>query len=113
MSTVDAVCESRGFEPTLIRMDVQGLELAVLKGARRTIASGRERLRIVLEVHPQLWPLQGTDALAFDATLRQLGLRARHCTHTTSLGTCRTSTSSCTTFDLTHDAIGSPGRVNR
>jgi FkbM family methyltransferase len=77
VSTIDAVCERRSFEPTLIRMDVQGLELAVLKGARRTIARGRGRLRIVLEVHPQLWPLHGIDSVAFDRGLCQLGLRAR------------------------------------
>ena len=77
VSTIDNVCESRAFEPTLIRMDVQGMELPVLKGAARTIARGRGRLKIVLEVHPQLWPLYGTDAVAFDRGLRELGLRAR------------------------------------
>jgi hypothetical protein len=34
-------------------------------------------LRMVLEVHPQLWGLHGYDAQAFDATLKDLGLRAR------------------------------------
>jgi hypothetical protein len=31
----------------------------------------------VLEVHPQLWPHQGFDEKAFDATLAELGLRSR------------------------------------
>jgi hypothetical protein len=57
-------------------MDVQGFEHAVLSGARRVIRQGRGRLRIVLEVHPQLWPLQGVDEHGFDALLEELGLRA-------------------------------------
>jgi FkbM family methyltransferase len=77
VSTIDAVCERHGFEPTLIRMDVQGSELAVLEGARRTIGRGRGRLRIVLEVHPQLWALHGTNAAAFEDLLNGLGLCAR------------------------------------
>jgi len=77
VSTIDAICESRNVEPTLIRMDVQGAELAVLTGARRTIARGRGRLRIILEAHPQLWPLHGIDPAAFDRGLQELGLQAR------------------------------------
>ena len=58
-------------------MDVQGFERAALSGARETIVRGRGRLRMVIEVHPQLWPLQGFDATDFDRTLGDLGLRAR------------------------------------
>jgi FkbM family methyltransferase len=77
LTTLDAVCRREGFEPTLLRMDVQGFERAVLGGAREVISAGKGKLRIVLEVHPQLWPLQGFDAAAFDATLREVGLRPR------------------------------------
>lgn len=76
LTTVDAVCDREGFVPTLLRMDVQGFERAVLMGARKTIAAGRGRLRMVLEVHPHLWPLHGFDEKAFDATLADLGLRS-------------------------------------
>lgn len=76
VTTVDEVCASRGFVPTLMRIDVQGFELAVLRGARETIQRGRGRLRIVLEVHPQLWGEYGVDASRFDALLAELGLRA-------------------------------------
>jgi FkbM family methyltransferase len=75
--TLDAVCREQSFTPTLMRMDVQGFERAILMGARNVIEAGRGRLRIVLEVHPQLWPLQGFGVPEFEATLAELGLRAR------------------------------------
>jgi FkbM family methyltransferase len=77
MKTLDEVCDELGVSPTFIRMDVQGLEYAILRGARRTIARQKGRLRIVLEVHPQLWPMHGVDATGFDTLLAELGLRAR------------------------------------
>ena len=76
ITTIDAVCEERKFVPTLIRMDVQGFEDSVLRGARKTIAAGKGRLRIVLEVHPQLWGLHGMSPEKFDELLTDLGLRA-------------------------------------
>ena len=75
LTTLDEVCRTRAFSPSLLRMDVQGFEYAVLQGARETIRNGKGRLRIVLEVHPQLWPLQGIDERKFDALLEELALR--------------------------------------
>jgi FkbM family methyltransferase len=77
VETVDSICRKEDFEPTLIRMDVQGHELSVLRGARETVSRMGSRLRIVLEVHPQLWPLLGFDAGVFDRTVAELGRRAR------------------------------------
>jgi FkbM family methyltransferase len=74
--TLDEACAARGFVPTLLRMDVQGFEYAVLQGARETIRKGKGRLRMVLEVHPQLWPLLGVDEQKFETLLGELGLRA-------------------------------------
>jgi FkbM family methyltransferase len=76
-TTLDVVCEEKRFTPTLVRMDVQGFERAVLMGAKKVIEAGRGRLRMVLEVHPQLWPLQGFGVPEFESTLTELGLRAR------------------------------------
>lgn len=76
LTTLDEVCRARNFSPTLLRMDVQGFEYAVLQGARETIRNGKGRLKIVLEVHPQLWPMHDLDEHKFDALLAELGLRA-------------------------------------
>jgi FkbM family methyltransferase len=74
--TIDDVCRERGLRPTLIRMDVQGAEFAALEGARRTIQDGRGRLRLVVEMHPQLWPTFGVSAQEAGARLASLGLKA-------------------------------------
>jgi hypothetical protein len=58
-------------------MDVQGAELAALEGARNTIRNGRGSLRVVVEMHPQLWPSFGLTADAARVRLEGLGLRAR------------------------------------
>ena len=76
LSTLDIECQARALSPTLLRMDVQGFEYAVLQGSRDIIRRGKGRLRIVLEVHPQLWPLHDIDERRFDALLEELGLCA-------------------------------------
>lgn len=75
VSTIDDVCEKLGITPKLIRMDIQGHEYAALRGAEKTLEKGRGHLQIVLEVHPQLWPLVGVDEKSFDALLEEYGLR--------------------------------------
>ncbi|HEY8210640.1 MAG TPA: FkbM family methyltransferase [Myxococcaceae bacterium] len=77
MTTVDEFCRARALRPTLIRMDVQGLEAEVLRGARQTLAACRDGFRAVVEVHPQLWGAHGLTPASFDALLAELGLRAR------------------------------------
>jgi FkbM family methyltransferase len=75
--TVDGICHKLGRPPNWIRMDVQGLEFEVLRGARQLLAEGRGRLHIVAEMHPEQWPDHGVEPdHAMDA-LAALGLRAR------------------------------------
>jgi FkbM family methyltransferase len=75
--TIDDICRKMELVPTLIRMDVQGAEFAALEGARDTITAGRRSLRIVVEMHPQLWPSFGVTADGARARLEAFGLRAR------------------------------------
>jgi FkbM family methyltransferase len=49
VTTLDAVVEAHGVAPDLLKIDVEGMELAVLKGARATLAAHVRT--IVLEVH--------------------------------------------------------------
>jgi len=74
MLTLDAFCDQRRIQPDWIRMDVQGYEFHVLRGARQLLKQYGKKLRIVVEVHPQCWDQVGmskTKALEF---FEELGL---------------------------------------
>ncbi len=51
LHTLDLLCEELGFHPDLVKIDVEGYELAVLRGAHRLFAGSRPVL--FLEIHPQ------------------------------------------------------------
>lgn len=74
--TLDEFCESRGLAPDWLFMDIEGFELAALEGARRTLAGGRGRLRVVVEMHPDVWGTAGTTRAGAESLLAELGLRA-------------------------------------
>lgn len=76
--TLDEVCAALDVPPTWIRMDVQGLEFDVLRGARHVLRDRGTRLRIVAEMHPQHWRDHGVDPREAADRLAELGLRARH-----------------------------------
>jgi FkbM family methyltransferase len=48
---LDDLCAGLGFAPDLLKVDVEGYELAVLQGARRVLA--RHRPQLFLELHPE------------------------------------------------------------
>jgi FkbM family methyltransferase len=50
LRTVDLVCAELGFRPDAMKVDVEGYELAVLRGARETLAARRPL--VFLEIHP-------------------------------------------------------------
>lgn len=75
MLSIDEACELFQLSPDLIRVDVQGLEVDVLQGAAQTIKD-HPHLKIIVEVHPHLWPLHDLDEAKFQAQLNDLGLTA-------------------------------------
>ena len=85
--TVDSACAQWMRIPDWIRLDVQGLEFDVLEGAQEVIREGRGRLKIVAEMHPQLWPAYGIQPREVVERLAVLGLRARGLTPNDSFST--------------------------
>jgi len=51
LQSVDELCAELDFQPDLVKIDVEGYELAVLRGARATL--GRCRPPLFLELHPE------------------------------------------------------------
>jgi FkbM family methyltransferase len=74
-TTIDAFCERMRIVPGFMKVDVEGAELAVLRGARRTIASAKN-LKLYVEMHPRLWPEYGVTQADIEEELRLQKLRA-------------------------------------
>lgn len=56
-TTLDAFCDQHGCVPEVIKIDVEGAEISVLEGARRTL--DRCRPLLILSVHPREISLTG------------------------------------------------------
>ena len=70
--TLDELCESEHATPSLIKIDVEGLENRVLDGATRTLEA---RPLIFLEWHRDMLRQQGIDPMTPLALLRRHGYR--------------------------------------
>ncbi len=70
---LDDWCTANHVCPDMIKIDVEGLELAVLEGAKRVVAATRPV--ILLEVHPQRISALGLSLDTLDALSRQLRYR--------------------------------------
>ena len=69
--TIDGVCEASALAPPGIKIDIEGGELAALRGARRTIAARRESLALFVELHARVWPSLGVSRAYLETELRQ------------------------------------------
>jgi FkbM family methyltransferase len=75
-TSIDTYCAAHRVNPTVIKIDVEGAELAALTGARRTIANAGARLQLFVEMHPHLWPSLGIAAADLQREIADQGLTA-------------------------------------
>jgi FkbM family methyltransferase len=76
-TTVDATCRRLQVSPRLIKIDAEGAELQVLRGARETIRRAGAGLRLYAEMHPHLWDGFGVCREDIEGELRAQGLVAQ------------------------------------
>jgi FkbM family methyltransferase len=69
--SIDEFCEASGLSPDVIKIDVEGAELAALRGARRTIAGRGAALTLFVELHPGAWRSLGVTRADIEDELRR------------------------------------------
>lgn len=62
--SLDAFCEERSIHPTWAKVDTEGWELQVLRGAVK-LFSANKATRFIVEMHPYAWRSAGYDAETF------------------------------------------------
>ncbi len=75
-TTVDEFCKQAGVVPDLIKIDVEGFELNVLRGARDTIKAAGNRLALFVEIHPTTWREMGISKGEIIEELERQNLKA-------------------------------------
>ena len=70
-TSLDAFCASRSVHPDVIKIDVEGAELDVLRGARRTLEA--PAIEVFVEFHPSVWAERGITAEAMRSELASHG----------------------------------------
>jgi FkbM family methyltransferase len=74
VTTLDDFCNKESVGPEWVLIDVEGFEVAVLTGFRKTLESYSPGL--VVEMHPDAWGIAGSSAEEFNNLLISLRLRA-------------------------------------
>jgi FkbM family methyltransferase len=69
--SIDGFCDAVGLAPDVIKIDIEGAELAALRGARRTIAGRGAALALFVELHPGTWPSLGVTRADVEDELRR------------------------------------------
>ncbi|SRR6266542_1044763 len=75
-TSIDACCAAQRLAPSFIKIDAEGAELEVLKGARQTIATRGDALRVYVEMHSRLWPSVGCSRQQMEEELARQRLAA-------------------------------------
>ncbi len=73
--SLDHFCESEGVRPDALMVDVEGFEVAVLRGGRKLFTDHLPRA-VVVEMHPNAWCVASTNRDAMERVLAEYRLRA-------------------------------------
>lgn len=73
--TADSLCERLGFTPDVVKIDVEGHEVKVMRGLAGILRDARPLLFV--ELHPQRIRQEGDDAGVLFGLLRDAGYRAK------------------------------------
>jgi FkbM family methyltransferase len=60
LTTIDEFCAEHGIAPSLVKIDIEGLEFHALRGAMKTLR--RYRPAVVVEMHPMNWAEVGASS---------------------------------------------------
>lgn len=71
--SLDQFCHQNDIKPQVLKIDVEGAELLVLRGAKTLLS--KERLSIWCEVHPRQMQNCGSSLVEFEAYLHSVGYR--------------------------------------
>jgi len=74
-TTLDRFCAGRRLRPDVIKIDVEGAELEVLRGGRETLVS--PAVTTFVEFHPAIWSARGVTARDVERELAELGFVAQ------------------------------------
>ena len=72
LTTLDAFFAEIGTDPSLVKIDVEGAEFAVLRGSDRIV---RGPARVLCELHPYAWPAAGHTGADLQRWVEQRGRR--------------------------------------
>lgn len=72
LTSIDGFCSGQWLQPDWILIDIEGYEVAALRGARRTLANSKAKM--IVEFHPSLWPESGASRYEFIRLLEKLRL---------------------------------------
>jgi len=76
VTTIDAFCAEMNVLPDWLVIDIEGYEVAALRGALETVGRRRSQLGIVAEIHPSLWTAAGASRGELEELLRRARLHA-------------------------------------
>jgi FkbM family methyltransferase len=82
--TIDALCLERKIAPDVVKIDVEGAELRVLRGARNILETGQ--VVILCEIHPQQTVNCGSSAAELESFLAKFGYTVERLDEPSPLG---------------------------